>query len=206
MCALFMLSALLVWVRALFHVFCLSAHTPSCVGTADFDPTNTTLFIGGLSGGVTEEQLRAAFARFGDIIYVKIPAVSSQPVGCVSGNRRAGRNGSMFLCCEACLRLQNRTGQQHVKEESCSLACHLASPTVQGKGCGFVQFVLRTAAERAMGTMNGQVLGAGAMRISWGRSSSRVANQAAQQGGMGGHFGMHGECEFKEGGACTRRG
>ena len=26
-----------------------------------------------------------------------------------------------------------------------------------GKGCGFVQFVLRTAAERAMTTMNGQV-------------------------------------------------
>jgi hypothetical protein len=43
--------------------------------SADFDPTNTTLFIGGLSGGVSEEQLRASFARFGDIIYVKIPAV-----------------------------------------------------------------------------------------------------------------------------------
>lgn len=64
---------------------------------------------------------------------------------------------------------------------------------MQGKGCGFVQFVLRTAAERAMATMNGQVLGASAMRISWGRSSSRVANQAAQQGGMAGHFGMHGK-------------
>jgi hypothetical protein len=105
--------------------------------TTDFDPTNTTLFIGGLSNGVTEEQLRAAFSRFGDIIYVKIPA---------------------------------------------------------GKGCGFVQFVLRTAAERAMATMNGQVMGASAMRISWGRSSSRVANQAQQQGAMAGpHFaGMHG--------------
>jgi Na+/H+-translocating membrane pyrophosphatase len=33
------------------------------------------LFIGGLIGGVSEEQLRASFARFGDIIYVKIPAV-----------------------------------------------------------------------------------------------------------------------------------
>ncbi|PSC74511.1 polyadenylate-binding RBP47B isoform A [Micractinium conductrix] len=108
---------------------------------SDFDPTNTTLFIGGLSGGVTEEQLRAAFARFGDIIYVKIPA---------------------------------------------------------GKGCGFVQFVLRTAAERAMTAMNGQVLGASAMRISWGRSSSRVANQAQQQAGMGGpHFpGMHAHAPF----------
>jgi RNA recognition motif-containing protein len=67
---------------------------------SDFDPTNTTLFIGGLSPSVSEDALRAVFARFGDIIYVKIP---------------------------------------------------------QGKGCGFVQFVLRTAAEQAMGTMNGQV-------------------------------------------------
>lgn len=91
---------------------------------SDFDPTNTTLFIGGLSNQVTEEQLRAVFARFGDIIYVKIP---------------------------------------------------------QGKGCGFVQFVLRTAAERAMATMNAQVLGNSAIRISWGRSSSRAANQAAAQ-------------------------
>jgi hypothetical protein len=73
----------------------------------------------------------------------------------------------------------------------------------QGKGCGFVQFVLRTAAERAMSAMNAQVLGSSAMRISWGRSSSRVANQAQQQGGMAGpHFGgMHGAvCET----ACTR--
>lgn len=69
---------------------------------SDFDPTNTTLFIGGLSPSVSEEALRAVFSRFGDIIYVKIP---------------------------------------------------------QGKGCGFVQFVLRTAAEQAMSTMNGQVRG-----------------------------------------------
>lgn len=50
---------------------------------ADFDPTNTTLFIGGLSGGVSEDQLRAAFARFGDIIYVKIPAVRGAGCGWV---------------------------------------------------------------------------------------------------------------------------
>jgi RNA recognition motif. (a.k.a. RRM, RBD, or RNP domain) len=90
---------------------------------SDFDPTNTTLFIGGLSSAVSEDQLRALFGRFGDIIYVKIPA---------------------------------------------------------GKGCGFVQFVLRTSAERAMAAMNVSVLGNSAIRISWGRSSSRAANHAAQ--------------------------
>ena len=67
---------------------------------SDFDPTNTTLFIGGLSAGVSEEDLRTIFGRYGDIIYTKIPP---------------------------------------------------------GKGCGFVQFVQRTAAETAMAQMQGQV-------------------------------------------------
>jgi len=41
---------------------------------ADLDPTNTTLFIGGLSGGVTEDQLRAVFGQYGEIVYTKVPA------------------------------------------------------------------------------------------------------------------------------------
>ncbi len=50
-----------------------------------------------------------------------------------------------------------------------------------GKGCGFVHFVERRCAERAMGEMNGQLIGSSAVRISWGR------NQAKFQGGtMGG--------------------
>lgn len=112
-------------------------NTPAAVGMtavqaphpSDFDPTNTTLFIGGLSSQVSEDQLRALFSRFGDIIYVKIPA---------------------------------------------------------GKGCGFVQFVLRTSAERAMTAMNGSVLGNSSIRISWGRSSSRAANHAAQLANLAG--------------------
>lgn len=106
------------------HAMTVQAPHPS-----DFDPTNTTLFIGGLSATVTEDQLRAVFSRFGDIIYVKIP---------------------------------------------------------QGKGCGFVQFVLRTSAERAMAAMNGQVMSGSALRISWGRSSSRAATQAAQLASLAG--------------------
>ncbi|KAI8991676.1 hypothetical protein BDF20DRAFT_845787 [Mycotypha africana] len=37
------------------------------------DPNNTTVFVGGLSSPVTEEELGQFFAPFGDVIYVKIP-------------------------------------------------------------------------------------------------------------------------------------
>ncbi|EFJ46633.1 hypothetical protein VOLCADRAFT_32547, partial [Volvox carteri f. nagariensis] len=77
------------------------------------DPNNTTLFIGGLSSGVTEDQLRGVFGRYGEIIYTKIPP---------------------------------------------------------GKGCGFVQFIDRQAAEYAMQEVNGQIIGGSSVRISWGKS------------------------------------
>lgn len=38
------------------------------------DPNNTTVFVGGLSSSVTEDDLRHYFAGFGDITYVKIPS------------------------------------------------------------------------------------------------------------------------------------
>ena len=46
---------------------------------AELDPTNTTLFIGGLSAGVAEDHLRALFGQYGDIVYVKIPAGKGEP-------------------------------------------------------------------------------------------------------------------------------
>lgn len=107
---------------------------------AELDPTNTTLFIGGLAAGVSEEQLRAIFVRYGDVVYTKIP---------------------------------------------------------QGKGCGFVQYVSRADAEAAMAEMNGQVVGTSAIRISWGRSTSRTAALQARPGvlpalGGGGFAGVAG--------------
>eukprot|EP00878_Enallax_costatus_P024240 GHUV01025853.1.p1 GENE.GHUV01025853.1~~GHUV01025853.1.p1 ORF type:complete len:263 (-),score=106.91 GHUV01025853.1:196-984(-) len=106
---------------------------------AELDPSNTTLFIGGLSAGVSEDQLRAIFQNFGDVVYTKIP---------------------------------------------------------QGKGCGFVQFVNRPDAERAMAEMNGQIVGSSAIRISWGRSTSRIggmlAAAAPRQPGLLGAYGSAG--------------
>lgn len=37
------------------------------------DPNNTTVFVGGLSGYVSEDELRSYFNNFGEITYVKIP-------------------------------------------------------------------------------------------------------------------------------------
>lgn len=37
------------------------------------DPNNTTVFVGGLSAPITEEDLRQYFSPFGDIVYTKIP-------------------------------------------------------------------------------------------------------------------------------------
>ncbi|TPX70911.1 hypothetical protein SpCBS45565_g01390 [Spizellomyces sp. 'palustris'] len=37
------------------------------------DPTNTTVFVGGLNTQITDEELRSFFAPFGEIIYTKIP-------------------------------------------------------------------------------------------------------------------------------------
>ena len=121
---------------------------------SDYDPNNTTLFIGGLSSGVltatqafkcrsstyycvidtpwsclsvkgwpaagvTEDDLRLLFGRFGDIVYTKIPP---------------------------------------------------------GKGCGFVQFVQRPAAETAMGQMQ---VGWCCQHLSRGRECSSCSCNAS---------------------------
>jgi len=117
------------------------------------DPNNTTVFVGGLSGYVTEDELRSFFQGFGEITYVKIPP---------------------------------------------------------GKGCGFVQFVQRHAAEMAINQMQGYPIGNSRVRLSWGRSQNnsgpvgtpyRPTQPTAGQGvggmmggmqGLGGMQGMQG--------------
>jgi RNA recognition motif-containing protein len=40
---------------------------------SEADPQNTTLFIGGLSAAVGEDDLRITFSRYGPIVYTKVP-------------------------------------------------------------------------------------------------------------------------------------
>ena len=50
-----------------------------------------------------------------------------------------------------------------------------------GKGCGFVQFVQKSDAERAIERMQGFPIGGGRIRLSWGRSQGDKAAAAAAQ-------------------------
>ncbi|KAI8552806.1 hypothetical protein RHMOL_Rhmol06G0296700 [Rhododendron molle] len=38
------------------------------------DPTNTTIFVGGLNDSVSDDHLRQVFGQFGELVHVKIPA------------------------------------------------------------------------------------------------------------------------------------
>jgi RNA recognition motif-containing protein len=49
------------------------AITPPHAVLNDNDPNNTTIFVGGLDPTVGDEDLKAVFAQFGELVYVKIP-------------------------------------------------------------------------------------------------------------------------------------
>ncbi|KAI8360829.1 hypothetical protein BD560DRAFT_356043 [Blakeslea trispora] len=98
----------------------LSLQAPALVNQPT-DPGNTTVFVGGLSAPVTEEELQHYFAPFGEVVYVKIPL---------------------------------------------------------GKGCGFVQYVSRSSAEKAIEKMNGFLIGTSKIRLSWGRSQADKSSQS----------------------------
>ncbi|CAK9195246.1 unnamed protein product [Sphagnum troendelagicum] len=92
---------------------------------SDSNPNNTTIFVGGLDPSVTDEELKAVFGQFGELVYVKIPV---------------------------------------------------------GKGCGFVQFTHRACAEEALQRVQGTVIGAQSVRLSWGRSPVNKQRQASPAG------------------------
>ncbi|EQK98621.1 mRNA binding post-transcriptional regulator [Ophiocordyceps sinensis CO18] len=98
-----------------WYAFQYGGYNPATQMNQFTDPNNTTVFVGGLSGYVTEDELRSFFQGFGEITYVKIPP---------------------------------------------------------GKGCGFVQFVHRHAAEMAINQMQGYPIGNSRVRLSWGRSQN----------------------------------
>ncbi|KYK59018.1 hypothetical protein DCS_00145 [Drechmeria coniospora] len=104
-----------MWGGGMQAGFPYGGYNPATQMNQFTDPNNTTVFVGGLSGYVTEDELRSFFQGFGEITYVKIPP---------------------------------------------------------GKGCGFVQFVHRHAAEMAINQMQGYPIGNSRVRLSWGRSQN----------------------------------
>lgn len=58
-----------------------------------------------------------------------------------------------------------------------------------GKGCGFVQFASRAAAEQALAALNGAQIGSQNVRLSWGRSPSAKQVQPGQAPWNGAYYG-----------------
>ncbi|KAI9219045.1 hypothetical protein BC828DRAFT_387085 [Blastocladiella britannica] len=54
-----------------------SAGSPAAQAAAAADPSNTTVFVGGLSQSVTEDDIRKVFSPVGEIALIKIPAGKS---------------------------------------------------------------------------------------------------------------------------------
>ena len=97
------------------------AQSGSAVGVDDLaggaDPTNTTVFVGGLDAAVTEAELRDVFERYGEMVYVKIP--HGKNCGFVQFVHRA--------CAEAAIAGANglTVGRQQARRRRC-VCVHIA--------------------------------------------------------------------------------
>ncbi|KAF8759538.1 RNA recognition motif [Rhizoctonia solani] len=84
---------------------------------------------------------------------------------------------------------------------------HYVSKDSSWKGCGFVQFVRKADAERAIERMQGYPIGGGKIRLSWGRSQSDKAAQAAAQAAqLGLKLGVPGNAKPNIGGGLQQGG
>ena len=102
------------------------------------------VYVGGLDPNVTEDELRKAFAKYGDLASVKIPL--GKQCGFVQFVSRYVTEA--FTCFAYFL-------------------CNLVE--VIFKICDYIS---RTDAEEALQGLNGSVIGKQAVRLSWGRSPS----------------------------------
>ncbi|KFY11415.1 hypothetical protein V491_07217, partial [Pseudogymnoascus sp. VKM F-3775] len=92
------------------------------------DPNNTTVFVGGLSGYVTEDELRSFFQGFGEITYVKIPPGK----GC--GFVQVTPSETLVSACPGdaprttLVPLEPRTDRLHRHHSTREWACHHPTP------------------------------------------------------------------------------
>jgi RNA recognition motif. (a.k.a. RRM, RBD, or RNP domain) len=114
---------------------------------ASTDPYNTTVFVGGLSPLVGEDTLRTFFAPFGEIHYVRLSSSYSSILSAV------------FLYSPVPVRGEERCADMRLQVK-----------VLAGKHCGFVQFVHKADAERAIEKMQWFLVGGSRIRLSWRRS------------------------------------
>ncbi|BAT04161.1 RNA-binding protein L-like isoform X1 [Oryza sativa Japonica Group] len=69
---------------------------PSAQGVqSDSDPSNTTIFVGGLDPSVTDDMLKQVFTPYGDVVHVKIPV--GKRCGFVQFANRASADEALVL-------------------------------------------------------------------------------------------------------------
>jgi hypothetical protein len=109
------------------------------------DPHNTTVFVGGLDAAVSEEELRAVFEQFGELVYVKIPH---------GKNCGAPRTAAQQLPAACCAAASLRVARALIAAPALSrlFSCSVCA-------AGFVQFLYRGNAEAAIAGANGATVG-----------------------------------------------
>ncbi|KAM0868392.1 hypothetical protein ACQ4PT_041374 [Festuca glaucescens] len=140
---------------------------------SDNDPSNTTIFVGGLDPNVSEDALKQVFAPYGEVVHVKIPV--GKRCGFVQfANRLMLFTDSLFV--PFCTRLKY-------------FILRYSS-----------QCVFRPSAEQALQMLQGTLIGGQNARLSWGRSPSnkqaqpqQESNQWGAAAGAAGYYGGYGQ-------------
>jgi RNA recognition motif-containing protein len=96
------------------------------------DPHNTTVFVGGLDAAVSEEELRAVFEQFGELVYVKIPHGKN-----CGAPRTAAQQLHVACCAAASLRVARAriAAPAHSRLFSCSVCARAAAPQASCNSC-----------------------------------------------------------------------
>ena len=139
-----------------------------------------TVFVGALDPAVSEAQLAAAFAPFGELTCVKIPSVTRAPGGQLAAELLGRRESPIAPRMEAQNALLIALVLLCFAVLCCVLACSF------NKMCGFVEYSEAASAAAAIAAMNGVAMGNGRIRCMPGIAKPERAARPPYGGGGGG--------------------